>query len=349
LNAAQAGRLSKRAIGWVMFMQSRLHLTFSRPREAKKALHLALSVDSEDQTLNANCIQALSDVRASLSELPQAGLFQKMLNAGFSSLLAHQILSEMPAGKMAGSLWVKQVLKCNLQVVDKANDVIVKGGAYALIGSTGVGKTSTIAKLAARAIVKYGADTVALLTTDSYRIGAYEQLKTYGKILGVSVHAVKDPDDLRLSLSALRHKRLVLIDTAGTGQRDERVGDQNEMFEATDVQCLLLLNATSSRDTLEDVVRRFSSSKIVGCILTKLDEAINLGSVLDVVIRHRLVLHYMANGQHVPEDLHPINFNYLLRRALTPAKEKTPPTWHELNFPKLVTGSSTKKVLCTLK
>jgi len=102
---------------------------------------------------------------------------------------------------------------------------------------------------------------VALLTTDSYRIAAYEQLKIYGKILGVAVHAVKDTDDLRLTLSALRHKHLVLIDTVGMGQRDERVGDQNEMFEATGVKCLLMLNATSSGDTLEDVVRMYRSSR----------------------------------------------------------------------------------------
>ena len=137
---------------------------------------------------------------------------------------------------------------------------------------------------------------MALLTTDSYRIAAYEQLKIYGKILGVAVHAVKDTDDLRLTLSALRHKHLVLIDTVGMGQRDERVGDQNEMFDATGVQCLLLLNATSGGDTLEDVVRMYRSNKVVGCIPTKLDEAVNLGTVLDVAVRHRLVMHYMANG-----------------------------------------------------
>jgi flagellar biosynthesis protein FlhF len=268
-----------------------------------------------------------------LRDPQRAGLLRKMLNAGFSTLLARQMLDKMPASGVQGEAWVKQVVKRNLLLAGPANDVIAKGGVYALIGPTGVGKTTTTAKLAARAVVRYGADKVALLTTDSYRIAAYEQLKIYGKILGVAVHAVKDTDDLRLTLSALRHKHLVLIDTVGMGQRDERVSDQNEMFDATGVQCLLLLNATSGGDTLEDVVRMYRSNKVVGCIPTKLDEAATLGTVLDVAVRHRLVMHYMANGQRVPEDLHPVNPDYLLHRAFKPAEEKTPFTLRDLDFP----------------
>ncbi len=283
-----------------------------------------------------------------LRDPQRAGLLRKMLNAGFSTLLARQLLDKMPAGEVQGESWIKQVFKRNLQVAGKADDIIAKGGVYALIGPTGVGKTTTTAKLAARAVVRYGADKVALLTTDSYRIAAYEQLKIYGKILGVAVHAVKDTDDLRLTLSALRHKHLVLIDTVGMGQRDERVGDQNEMFDATGVQCLLLLNATSGGDTLEDVVRMYRSSKVVGCIPTKLDEAVNLGTVLDVAVRHRLVMHYMANGQRVPEDLHPINLDYLLHRALKPAEEKTPFTLRELDFPVLMANAPGKEMSCAL-
>jgi len=281
-----------------------------------------------------------------LRDPQRATLLRKMLNAGFSTLLAHQLLDKMPAGKMQGESWIKQVFKRNLRVAGKADDIIAKGGVYALIGPTGVGKTTTTAKLAARAVVRYGADKVALLTTDSYRIAAYEQLKIYGKILGVAVHAVKDADDLRLTLSALRHKHLVLIDTVGMGQRDERVGGQNEMFDAAGVQCLLLLNATSGGDTLEDVVRMYRSGRVVGCIPTKLDEAANLGTVLDVAVRHRLMLHYMANGQRVPEDLHPVNLDYLLHRALKPVGEKTPFTLHELDFPVLMADAPGKEASC---
>lgn len=266
----------------------------------------------------------------------RAGLLRRMLNSGFSALLARQLMDKLPAGKEQGESWIKQVLKRNLRVADEADDIVARGGVYALIGPTGVGKTTTTAKLAARAVVRYGADKVALLTTDSYRIGAYEQLKIYGKILGVAVHAVKDTDDLRLTLSALKHKHLVLIDTVGMGQRDERVGDQNEMFDATGVQRLLLLNATSSGETLEDVACMYHSEKVIGCIATKLDEAASLGAVLDVAVRHRLMMHYIANGQRVPEDLYPVNPDYLLHRAFKPAEEKTPFTLNELEFPALM-------------
>lgn len=190
-----------------------------------KSMHSMLQKQIE--TLSWNNVQQRDPQRA--------GLLRRMLNAGFSTLLARQLLDKMPAGNEKGESWIKQVLKRNLRVAGIDDDIVVRGGVYALIGPTGVGKTTTTAKLAARAVVRYGADKVALLTTDSYRIGAYEQLKIYGKILGVAVHAVKGADDLRLTLAALRHKHLVLIDTVGMGQRDERVVEQGDMFDAAGV------------------------------------------------------------------------------------------------------------------
>ncbi len=280
----------------------------------------------------------------SWNNLPQrdpqrSGLLRRLLNAGFSALLARQLLDRMPEGNDKGEAWIKQVLKRNVQVSGDENDIIAKGGVYALIGPTGVGKTTTTAKLAARAVVRYGADKVALLTNDSYRIGAYEQLKIYGKILGVSVHSVKDGDDLRLTLAALRHKHLVLIDTVGMGQRDERVAGQGDMFDASGVQRLLVLNSASSGDTLEEVVRMYHGNKVIGCIVTKLDEAVNLGGMLDVVVRHRLVMHYMANGQRVPEDLHPVSVDVLLHRVFKAAQEKSPFTLNEQDFPVLMAAT----------
>lgn len=286
-------------------------------------------------------IEALSWNNVQQRDPQRAGLLRRMLNAGFSTLLARQLLDKMPSGNEKGESWIKHVLKRNMRVAGAEDDIVVKGGVYALIGPTGVGKTTTTAKLAARAVVRYGADKVALLTTDSYRIGAYEQLKIYGKILGVAVHAVKGADDLRLTLAALRHKHLVLIDTVGMGQRDERVSEQSEMFDAANVQRLLVLNSTSGGDTLEDVVRMYHSNKVIGCIATKLDEAANLGAILDVVMRHRLVMYFMANGQRVPEDLHLVNIDILLHRAFKPADEKTPFTLDALEFPTIMADTGT--------
>ena len=283
-------------------------------------------------------IESLSWNHVQQRDPQRAALLRRLINAGFSTLLARQLLEKLPSGDEKGEQWIKQVLKRNLRVAQADDDIVAKGGAYALIGPTGVGKTTTTAKLAARAVVRYGADKVALLTTDSYRIGAYEQLKIYGKILGVAVHAVKGADDLRLTLSALRHKHLVLIDTVGMGQRDERVVEQNEMFDEAGVKRLLVLNATSSGDTLEDVVRMYHNKQVIGCIATKLDEAVNLGGVLDVVLRHRLMMHFIANGQRVPEDLHPVNIDVLLHRAFKPTEEKSPYSLDEMDFPAVMAG-----------
>lgn len=270
-------------------------------------------------------------------------MLRGLLNAGFSAALTRQIVDKMPA--TANMEWVRRVLENNLRIATKQEDLIVRGGVVALIGPTGVGKTTTTAKLAARAVVRYGADKVALLTTDSYRIGAHEQLRIYGKILGVAVHAVRDTEDLRLTLSGLKQKHLVLIDTIGMGQRDSRMAAQAEMFNATGVQRLLLLNATSSGDTLNDVVCMYNGAGVVGCIPTKLDEAVTFGTVLDVAMRHKLTLHYIANGQRVPEDLHEVNMEYLLHRAFKQSAKAAPFTLHELEFPALMAGVGAAPVM----
>jgi flagellar biosynthesis protein FlhF len=264
-------------------------------------------------------------------------LMREMLNVGFSSVLSRQLLEKMPAN--ADKAWVQRVLGHNIRVASAAEDVVTLGGVYALVGPTGVGKTTTTAKLAARAVVRYGADKVALITTDSYRIGALEQLKIYGKILGVAVHAVRDTEDLKMTLAGLKHKHLVLIDTMGVGQRDSRVSGQAEMFNAAGVKRLLLLNATSAGGTLDDVVRMYHGAGVIGCIPTKLDEAVTLGTVLDVVVRHKLVMHYIASGQRVPEDLHEVKLDYLLHRAFKVTANPTPFEMQELEFPAFMAGS----------
>ena len=247
----------------------------------------------------------------------RAYLLRDLLASGFSPALTRNLVERLPAGN-AGELnrWAKKALAKNLGVA-MDDEIVTRGGVYALTGPTGVGKTTTTAKLAARCVVRHGADKLALLTTDSYRIGAFEHLKIYGRILGVSVHAARDEHELRASLANLRGKHIVLIDTIGMSQRDKQVTEQVAMLaNAGPVQRLLLLNATCNGDTLEDVVRVYGSGDLAGCILTKADEAPSIGAALDVIIRHKLKLHFVANGQRVPEDLHPARKEYLVDRAL---------------------------------
>jgi flagellar biosynthesis protein FlhF len=257
----------------------------------------------------------------------KALLLSEMLEAGFSGVLARKMIDDMPIelSPDEGRKWLKSAVNRRLRTLTNENDIIDRGGVFAVVGPTGVGKTTTTAKLAARCVVRYGADRVALLTTDGYRIGAHEQLRIYGRILGVPVHIVRDGEDLRRTLADLRDKHMVLIDTVGMSQRDRMVAEQAAMLtRAGEVNRLLLLNSTVRGDTLDDVIRAYAGENLAGCILSKVDEAVSLAPALDAAVRHGLLLAYVANGQRVPEDLHLPNRNYLLHRAFKQSAETSP-------------------------
>lgn len=263
---------------------------------------------------------------AARSEPVKTEVLRQMLDAGFSPRLARDLLADLPRELSAAQAlaWVKGAADRSLLTIGAESDIIDRGGVYALVGPTGVGKTTTTAKLAARCVLRHGAGKVALITTDGYRIGAHEQLRIYGRILGVSVYLAKDAEELRQTLGDLQHKHMVLIDTMGMSQRDRLVEEQVAMFGLTGVKRLLLLAATGRGDTLDDVVRAYSGPDLAGCILSKVDEAASLATSLDVIVRHRLPLHYVSNGQRVPEDLHLPNRVYLLHRAFKDLPESSP-------------------------
>ncbi|MES2369983.1 MAG: flagellar biosynthesis protein FlhF [Pseudomonadota bacterium] len=282
---------------------------------------LAQSVISEIKSMQARLESQLADL--AWRDLPGrdpagASIMRDMLAAGFSATLAREMLETLPKGDAEqAQAWMRNTLMKRLNVMQSETDMLDGGGVFALMGPTGAGKTTTTAKLAARFVVRHGADKLALLTTDSYRIGGHEQLRIYGKILGVTVHAVRDAADLRLALSELRNKHTVLIDTVGMSQRDQAVAEQVEMLcqAGKQIKRLLLLNATSHGDTLNEVVQAYQTRGLDGCILSKVDEAASLGPALDCAIRHELNVHYLATGQRVPEDLHLANRQYLIHRA----------------------------------
>jgi flagellar biosynthesis protein FlhF len=235
-------------------------------------------------------------------------LLRTLLGAGFSAGLSKAMLEKMPTGQTyaEGMAYVRSELIRAVPVHEDEDALFAQGGVYALMGPTGVGKTTTTAKLAARCVMRFGADKLALVTTDSYRIGAYEQLRIYGQILNVPVYAVKDAADLHLVLQDLRDKHMVLIDTVGMSQRDRAVSEQIAMLGQSQrpVKRLLLLNATSHGDTLNEVVHAYRhGNELTGCIFTKVDEATHPGALIDTVIRHRLPVHYISSGQKVPENL----------------------------------------------
>jgi len=254
----------------------------------------------------------------------KSNLLSMLLGAGFSASLSRQLAEKLPETinnqKMDGELaknWIKNILAINLNATENEAELFNQGGIFALIGPTGVGKTTTTAKLAARYVMKHGTQNLGIITTDAYRIGGHEQLRIYGKILGVMVHAVKDETDLKIALNELKNKHTILIDTVGVSQRDHMVAEQIAMLSNTNrpIKKLLCINATSTGETLTDVVRAYQGKGLDGCIMTKIDEAATIGNALDVMIRNKLKLYYATNGQRVPEDILTANKKALIEQA----------------------------------
>ncbi|WP_343628088.1 flagellar biosynthesis protein FlhF [Roseateles sp.] len=249
----------------------------------------------------------------------QARLTQKLLDAGFSPALVRKLVEGLPATMTEESeshTWASGVLARNVQTAEQLPPLEDQGGVFAMIGSTGVGKTTTTAKIAAAFATKYGASQLGLITLDAYRIGAHEQLRAYGRILGVPVHTAHDRASLEDLLDLLSSKKMVLIDTAGTAQRDSRTAELLDMLAHKNIKRILVVNAAQQGETIEDVVGAWRGTEAQGVILSKLDEAVKLAPALDTVIRHKLRVLGVTNGQRVPEDWHRLSAQALVQRAL---------------------------------
>ena len=263
----------------------------------------------------------------------RVALLQSLFAAGFGSVLARTLAARLPRGLSldAAHSWLRQVLIRNLAIIPPAQDVIAQGGMLALVGPTGAGKTTTLAKLAERGVRRYGAGNIALVCGDAYRIGAASQLGIYAELLGVALHVVKDPSEYATTLRALAHKKLVLIDTAGFNPQDARVA-QMQTLDGLGVRRVLVLAANVQSGAIENVMTAYSQGALA-CILSKWDESPQPGAALDSLIRHRLPLAYIASGQRVPEDLYPPNAAYLIDRALKGGQIATPYALQEADWP----------------
>jgi len=252
-------------------------------------------------------------------------LLERLLQMGLNSSLCRKLADRVNYEKDMNQNWrqVMSLLAAQLPVTH--DDILNHGGIVALVGPTGAGKTTSVAKLAARYTLRHGPNRVALVTTDSYRIGAHQQLRSYGQILGAPVHVAKDSADLKEILLSLRDKSLVLIDTAGMSQRDIRLSEQFNMLLQTGlpIRTYAVLSASSQRRTLEEVIRSFSKVELDGAILTKLDETAVLGEAISVVVENQLPVAYVSDGQRVPEDLHPGRSNNLVNRCVSQMQNQT--------------------------
>lgn len=263
----------------------------------------------------------------------RVALLQSLFAAGFGSVLARTLAARLPRGLGldAAHAWSRQVLIRNLAIIPAADDLIAQGGKLALVGPTGAGKTTTLAKLAERGVRLYGPENIALVCADAYRIGAAHQLGIYAELLGVPLHIVKDATEQAATLQRLSDKKCVLIDTAGFNPNDPRVA-QMQALDALGVRRILVLAANVQSATIENVVVAYGRDASA-CILSKWDESPQPGAALDSLIRHRLPLAYISSGQRVPEDLYPPNAAYLIDRALKGGQIATPYALQEADWP----------------
>ncbi len=283
--------------------------------------------------------QVISDIKHELSELRNVLQFQvsgllkqeqqrshplrgylvsRLEQMGIASHIANEVVSYTPADADERQAWLFLLKLLANKLPIGNNDILREKGVVALIGPTGTGKTTTMAKLAARYAQKYGADQVALVTIDSYRIAAFEQLATYGKIIGCSVKRAQNAQELADTLYQLRSKRLILIDTAGFSQRDSRLIKQLDTLNqdtCANIKKYLVMQANAQYKVMEHTINAYRNVSVQGCIFTKLDECYSLGEAISVAIDHDIAVHYVTDGQKVPEDIKVAETKYLISMA----------------------------------
>ncbi|MCG7913656.1 flagellar biosynthesis protein FlhF [Candidatus Thiodiazotropha endoloripes] len=254
-------------------------------------------------------------------------LIRQLMGLGLDAAHCRELAYRAEDAESPEQAWHQALNHLRRELSVESNDLLNAGGVLALVGPTGVGKTTTIAKLAAKFCLRHGNRHLALISADSYRIGAQEQLQNYGQILDVPVRSAATAEELSSALHAFSEKRLVLIDTAGMGQRDLKLTERLGLLKQGNhpVKALLTLSATTQRRALSHAIRSFGAIAPIGAILTKMDEAASLGGVVSALLESRLPLAFTTNGQRVPEDIQVARAEQLIRQAV----EMTQQTEHQ--------------------
>lgn len=267
-------------------------------------------LENQLATLAWNDLARRSPLQTELLKLlTQLGLAQDLATETVTQLPTRLELAE--AHRLALALLARRIEATGERWMDG-------GGVVSLVGATGVGKTTLIAKLAARWVLRHGPRDIALVTTDSVRIGAQEQIHTLGRLLGVPAYAIDGAAEVAGALEHLEDKRLVLIDTAGLSPRDPRLEQELATLASASkrMETTLVLSAAAQAGAIEEAVQRFAAAQPTTCVLTKLDEATSLGGAISTLIRSRLPVTYVSEGQRVPEDLAPARAHQLIARAV---------------------------------
>jgi len=281
-----------------------------------------IDVQNEIKSLRGLLLNQMSELAwetESKNHPSRTRLLQRLIALGLSPVFAKQLCSEVNDKNEFDAMWRQALgfMSHRLPVID--NGILKTGGVMALVGPTGVGKTTTVAKLAARYVLEHGKDSVGLITTDNFRVAAHEQLRSYARILGVPLRVATDKEELNDALYDLRNKKLVLIDTAGVSLHDSQLREQLDLLNSGSktIHMFLALAANNQRSVLNDVVTTFKQSKLDGCILTKIDETTSLGGALSVAVEHDLPIAYYCDGQKVPDDIHIARAHNLVSKSVS--------------------------------
>ncbi|MDE1164289.1 MAG: flagellar biosynthesis protein FlhF [Pseudomonas sp.] len=260
------------------------------------------------------------------SKPQQANLWRRLQRIGLSGPLSRELLAMVGDIEEPRQAWRMLLAHLARMIMTPEAEPLEEGGVIAMVGPAGMGKTTTLAKLAARYVLKYGAQNIALVSMDSFRIGAQEQLKTLGRILNVSVTHVDPGQSLAQALEPLLRKRVVLIDTAGLQASDPALRMQLESLAGRGIRArnYLVLATTSQKQVLTAAYHSYKRCGLAGCILTKLDESASLGEVLSLAISHELPVAYLTDGPRIPDDLHLPRRHQLVSRAVNVQMQDEP-------------------------
>jgi len=311
--------------------------TLAEPRRPAPAPAPAAAVDTrvfDSMRSELNSLRELMEVQlGSLawnqlqgSRPDQANLWRRLQRIGLSGPLSRDLLALVSEIDEPRQAWRMLLAHLARMIATPEIEPLEEGGVIAMVGPAGMGKTTTLAKLAARYVLKYGAQNIALVSMDSFRIGAQEQLKTLGRILNVSVTHVDPGQSLVQALDPLLRKRVVLIDTAGLQASDPALRMQLESLAGRGIKSknYLVLATTSQKQVLTAAYHSYKRCGLAGCILTKLDETASLGEVLSLAISHELPVAYLTDGPRIPDDLHLPRRHQLVSRAVSVQMQEEP-------------------------
>jgi len=298
---------------------------------------LSISAVEAPESANEGLIRSMQDEIAQLKNLlsqqvvaaraapaaPSKPPLQRKLELlGVSEKLSSHLLASMEMDISPDKAWKHALSRLSDSIPVLGDDFIDRGGMIAFVGPTGVGKTTTIGKLAARYVLKYGSSSLALVTTDTFRIAAHEQLRTFGRILDVPVRVVDATNSLDEVLHSLKNKRLVLIDTAGLNAQEPHSEAQLEMLESVTLRLkkLLVVSCSSQRRVVEQAFNAYQRLGLNGCVLSKMDESGSLGEAISLIVEKRLPVTYVTDGQRIPDDIDVAQKHELVSRAVITAQ-----------------------------